>query len=129
MSFDTSKYTINPYMKGEDLEEGERTIVTIKTAEEVTFPSGDTVPVLTFLETEQKLSLNKTRIRKCVELLGDDPDEWVGQKISLYPVPTTFNGKNMLSVAVASPPRKRSGVPNQKPEVSFDDDDSDGSPF
>lgn len=128
MSFDTSKYTQNPYIKGDDLEEGERTIVTIKTAEEVSFPSGDTVPVLSFMESEQKLTLNKTRIKKCVELLGDDPDEWVGKKIALYPVDVQYNGKTMSGVAVAAPPKKRSGALNQKPEVSFDDDDT-SDPF
>lgn len=121
MGFDTSKYTQNPYLKGEDLEEGERTVVTIKTAEEVSFPSGDTVPVLTFLEIEQKLTLNKTRVKKCVELLGEDTEEWIGKRISLYPIDVQYNGKTMPGVAIAAPPKKQAGKP--KPEVAFDDDD------
>ena len=43
MAFDTDKYTKSPFIKGDDLEEGERTIVTIKSAQEVAFPSGDKV--------------------------------------------------------------------------------------
>ena len=133
MAFDTEKYTKNPFLKGEDLEEGERTVVTIKTAEEVNFPSGDTVPVLSFLELEQKLTLNKTRIKKLVELLGEDTDEWIGKKISLYQVDVQFQGKTMPGVAVgASPKKAKPEAVKQKPEVVFaggDDDSDDDSPF
>jgi hypothetical protein len=129
VSFDTEKYTRNPFLKGEDLDEGERTVVTIKTAEEVNFPSGDTVPVLSFLELDQKLTLNKTRIKKLVEILGDDTDEWVGKKISLYPIDVQYQGKTMPGVAVAAAPKKPN--PKLKPEVKFDDDgeEDDSNPF
>lgn len=130
MAFDTDKYTKSPFMKGEDIDEGERIVVTIKTAEEVTFPqSGDTTPVLSFLETEQKLTLNKTRVKKCVELLGEDTDEWVGRKISLYQIDVNYNGKTMPGIAVAAAPKGKQG--KTKPEVKFDDDEEDEptSPF
>ena len=106
MAFDTDKYTRNPFIKGEDLEEGEKVVVTIKSAEEVTFPSGDTVPVLEFLELDQKLTLNKTRIKKCVELLGEDTDEWIGQKIALYQVDVNYQGKTMPGVAIGKAPKR-----------------------
>lgn len=129
MAFDTGKYTQSPFIKGDDLEEGERTIVTIKTAEEVDFPSGDKVPVLSFLELDQKLTLNKTRIKKCVELLGEDTDEWIGKKIAIYPIDVQFNGKTMPGVAVAAPPKKAKGVANPKPEVQFDGEEDEENPF
>lgn len=125
MAFDTEKYTKSPFLKGEDLEEGERTLVTIKTAEEVNFPSGDTVPVLSFLELDQKLTLNKTRVKKLVEILGEDTDEWLGKKIALYPVDVQFNGKTQAGIAVAAPPKKKRDEAKLQPEVSFDKDDSD----
>ena len=102
MAFDTDKYTKSPFIKGDDLEEGERTVVTIKSAEEVAFPSGDTVPVLEFLEIDQKLTLNKTRVKKLVEMLGEDTDTWVGRKIAMYRIDVNFNGKTMPGVAVAA---------------------------
>lgn len=129
MAFDTEKYTKSPFLKGEDLEEGERTIVTIKSAEEVAFPSGDTTPVLEFLELEQKLTLNKTRVRKLVEILGEDTDEWIGKKISVYRIDVSYQGKQMPGIAVAAPPKKKSSNPEkQQAEVEFmkegkDDDD------
>lgn len=128
MAFDTEKYTQSPYIKGDDLEEGERTIVTIKTAEEVSFPSGDTVPVISFLELEQKLTLNKTRIKKLVELLGDDTDEWIGKRIAIYSIDVQYNGKTMPGVAIAKAPSGKQAKP--KPDVKFDDEDDEStSPF
>lgn len=132
MAFDTEKYTKSPFLKGDDLEEGERTILTIKTAEEVSFPSGDTAPVLTFLEIDQKLTLNKTRVKKLVEILGDDTDEWLGKKIALYPIDVQYNGKTMPGIAVAAPPRKPKATQgNPKAEVQFmgDDEDEETNPF
>jgi len=130
MPFDTTRYTQNPFLKGEDLEEGERLVVTIKSAEEANFPSGDTVPILEFLEMDQKLTLNKTRIKKLVEILGEDTSDWIGKKIALYPVDVQYNGKTMLGVAVGAPPKKAKG----KPEVQFmkdeeEEDDADSNPF
>ena len=117
MGFNTDRYTESPYIKGDELDEGERLVLTIKSAEEVTFPSGDTVPVIDFLETNQKLTLNKTRVKKLVGMLGEDTDDWSGQQIALYPVPVQYNGKSSMGVAVA-PPKKKSKV---KPAPIQDD--------
>lgn len=130
MAFDTNKYAKSPFLKGDDLEEGERTVATIKSAEEVNFPSGDTVPVLEFLELDQKLTLNKTRVKKLVDLLGDDTDEWIGRKISLYRIDVQFNGKSMPGVAVAAAPKGKQA--KLKPEVQFmaeDDEEEETNPF
>ena len=106
MAFDVKQYARGQWLKGEDLEEGERLVVTIKRAYEYEFPSGDKSPVLEFLEIDEKLTLNKTRVRKLVELLGTDTDAWEGQIIALYPIDVQFNGKTMPSVAIAAPPKK-----------------------
>lgn len=130
MPFDPTEYTKGVWLKGEDLEEGERMVVTIKSAEEQTFQDGKKQPVLEFLELEQKLSLNKTRVKKCVELLGEDTEEWIGKRISLYQTPTQFNGKEFLSVAIAAPPKKKAGAEKVKPEVKFmEEEEEDDDPF
>lgn len=127
MPFDPEEYTKGAWLKGDDLDEG-RTVVTIKSAEEQTFQDGKKQPVLEFLEVEQKLSLNKTRVKKLVELLGKDTDEWIGQRIALYPTPTQYNGKEFISVAITAPPKGKQAKP--KPDVKFDDEDDEGtSPF
>jgi len=131
MSINTEKYTQNPFLKGEDLEDGERMVLTIKAAYETTFPSGDTVPVLEFLETSQKLTLNKTRVRKAVELFGPDSDAWINQRVALYPVPVQFNGKSQMGVAIAGVAKKGKAaqVASPKNDVQFMDDDDDTNPF
>lgn len=107
MSFDTSTYTKSPYIKGDDLPEGEKVVVTIKSAEEVTFPqSGDTVPVLEFLELDQKLTLNRTRVAKLVELFGEETDEWIGQRIALFSIPVSYKGQSSMSVAIGKAPAR-----------------------
>lgn len=138
MGFNTSQYTESPYLRGEDLEEGERLVVTIKEAFETTFPqSGDTVPILKLLELEKSLTLNRTRVKKLVELLGPDTEDWIGKKISLYPVDVNFQGKVTQGVAVGAAPKGKQG--KLQPEVEFErtkpksrtdaDDDDDQNPF
>lgn len=129
MTFNPNKYTESPFLKGDDIEDGERMVVTIKTAEEVTFEqSGDTAPVLSFFEVDKKLTLNKTRVKKCVELMGDDPEEWIDQKIALYSIDVNFNGKMSRGIAIAKAPKGKQEKP--KPEVKFEDDDEDdNNPF
>lgn len=131
MAINTEKYTQNPFIKGEDLEEGERMVLTIKAAYETTFPSGDTVPVLEFLETDQRLTLNKTRVRKAVELFGPDSDTWINRQVALYPVPVQYNGKSQMGVAIAGV-AKKSKVSTQaaslKNDVQFMDE-GDENPF
>lgn len=134
MAINTEKYTRNPFIKGEDLEDEDRLVVTVKAAYETTFPSGDTVPVLEFLETDQKLTLNKTRIRKLVEMFGPDSDDWIDRRVALYAVPVQFNGKSQMGVAIAAPPKRSRTVEGQasvKNDVKFMDDDGegDGNPF
>lgn len=106
MGFNVDKYTRNPFLKGEDLEEGERLVVTIKNAEEVTFPSGDVVPVLEFLEIDQKLTLNKTRVKKLAEMFGTDTDAWLNQKVALYPIDVSYQGKTTLGIGITGVARK-----------------------
>ena len=132
--FDAGKYAQGEWLKGEDLEDGERTIVTISKAYEHRFEqSGDIRPVIEFQELDQKLSLNKTRVKKLLELFGPDTTLWVGKKIAIYPVDVTFNGKSMASVAITRAPQKGAGKKTAEAtaDVEFMDDDGndDSQPF
>jgi hypothetical protein len=79
------------------------------------------------MELDKRLALNKTRVRKLREMLGDDTDEWLGKAISLYPIDVTMNGKQVGSVAVGPVPKKKSKLTSQvadaeDPDVLFGDD-------
>ena len=117
MAFDTNRYTKSPFIHGEDLEDGERVVVTIKDAREAEFPDGKVVPVLDFLELDQSLTLNKTRVKRLVELLGEDTDSWIGARISIYQVPVTYQGKTMPGVAIGKAPAR---AVKSKPTVDDD---------
>jgi len=141
--FDTKKYTQSRFVKGADLVEGERVVLTIKSAEEQTFEqSGDTVPCLSFLEIDQGLTLNRTRIAKLVEMFGEETEEWVGQRIAIYPVPVTFQGKSTMGVAVGKAPSRAKARVSVDNDVEFEqpakrkaapvavvEDDDNESPF
>ena len=121
MAFDTGKYARSPFLKGDDLEEGEKVVVTIKDAREIEFPDGKTVPALDFLELDQALTLNKTRILKLIDLFGEDTEDWLNQRIALYAVPVQYNGKSVMSVAVGkAPARAVKGKPTLDDDVVYE---------
>lgn len=60
--------------------------------------------VLAFEETgEYVLWPNRTGISTLIDHLGDDTDEWVGQKVPVVKVTETFKGKSFDKVAIAKP--------------------------
>jgi hypothetical protein len=122
MAINVKKHLQNDWLKGSDIGEGNRLTVTIEKAYDHTFPSGDESSVLEFLELDQKLSLNKGRLTKMVDLFGDDSDEWLGRQVILYAVDVTYQGKTTLGVAIAAAmPRKKAPQP-----VFEDGDDTNG---
>lgn len=116
MAIDLKKHLRNDWLKGSDLDEGERLTVTIEKAYEHAFPSGDESVVLEFLELDQKLALNKTRLNKLVELLGDDAEEWIGKQIAIYPIDVAFGGKTTVGVAIGTVVRKKATRPVEEDE-------------
>jgi hypothetical protein len=50
-------------------------------------PSEDKMPVWRFVETDKKFPANLTNGTCARAMFGDDSDEWIGHKITLYPVP------------------------------------------
>jgi hypothetical protein len=107
MGIDLKKYKKNEWMKGSDLEEGERLTLTIDKVYEHTFPSGQEKIVFEFLEHDQKMPLNKTRQDKMEDLFGDDTDDWAGQKIDVYQTDVQFGGKTEIGIAIGKPLRKK----------------------
>ena len=122
MAIDFSKYDKSSWLKGSDLEQGEFLPVTVEAVSEHTFPSGDESIVVKFLELDKRLVLNKTRRDKLIEMLGSDDEEWLGHRITLYPVDVSFQGKTTVGVAIGAVPRKKAA----KPVVEDDDDDTNG---
>ena len=103
-----------------DLEDG-GLIVTIKGGEVKQYDDGPKI-VLSFRETDKVLTVNKTNAEALVKLSGsDDSDDWLGLKIKLYSVDTTYNGKATRGIRVNSRPVKASNAHRQGFDETADD--------
>ena len=61
----------------------------------------DRKPVLTFKGTEKKLVLNKTNWSVIAKVLGtDETDDWIGQRITLYPTEVESFGETVMAIRV-----------------------------
>jgi hypothetical protein len=68
--------------------------------------------IVRFEETEQALIANMTNSRIIAGLYGDDTDDWIGQRITLYPTETQFNGRMVPAIRVRSkPPQAKRPAP------------------
>lgn len=67
--------------------------------------NGDQKPMLHFRETKKILPLNKTNLMTLASNLGDETDEWDGQRVTLYVTQEPFNGQVYDVVRVKPKPR------------------------
>lgn len=129
MGINLGKYTKSKWLRGNDLEndyDGEAIVVTIKNVSEETFEqTGETKPVVQFIELEQALICNKTQVGKLIDLFGDDAAGMVGKQITLQAAPSSYPGKSTILIGKA---RKRAAAPI-KADVDFMDDDSEEQVF
>lgn len=93
--------------------------------------------IVFFAETTKGLVLNKVNTRTIGQLLGDDTDDWLGHKITLFPTQVDFQGQTVDAIRVRNrlpkPPKpaapaKASGVgkparPMTQAEADAPDDD------
>lgn len=99
-------FTTSPYVKKEQLKEGEELHLTIQSyaKEEVGNEEDgkESKWVLSFEEIEEKLILNKSRGEAIAAATGSfEMDDWIGKKIALYNDPTVkFGGKKVGGLAV-----------------------------
>lgn len=95
------------YLTSFDLKGVDR-VVTIREvkAEKVKSASGEaTKPLVFFNEFEKGMVFNKTNGQSVANLYGPSVPEWVGQRITLYPTETTYNGQQKPCIRI------RAGVP------------------
>ncbi len=112
----------NAFLRAADLE-GKTLTFTIKNVDTGELPDGKQQLIVEFRETESKLGLNKTNKNVLVDLYGDETDEWIGKKVSLYPTRVDFQGKRVDAIRIED--RK----PEQKSGPGAAADDNDPIPF
>lgn len=88
------------YLRVEDLKRRRRTFtISDVTVEKI---GDDTKPVVAFEESDKTFVLNKTNAMRIAGLLDtDDTDDWIGQRITLMPDETTYQGKAVPCIRVA----------------------------
>jgi hypothetical protein len=105
MAIDTAKYLKSRWLKAADLPPGRATSVTVKLADEHTFEqTRETKPYLDFNELTQSMSLNVTQLTAMIALFGDNSDLWIGQRINLKPVISSYQAKLTIEISEASAP-------------------------
>jgi hypothetical protein len=98
--FDPNKYAASKWLKGSDLQAGQQLRVTIKGGREHQFES-ETKPVISFMEIDSEMVLNKTQMKTLMDLFGDDPNLWLGQSVLLMPIPSGYPGKPSILITTA----------------------------
>ena len=90
--------------------------------------------VVYFNEVNKGLVLNKTNATSLAACLGDDTDEWEGQRVVLYPTEVNFSGRMVEAIRVKEkatknankPTALKPGKPQQaKPTTQVEVDETD----
>lgn len=55
---------------------------------------------IVFNEFDRPMVINRTNIKRLIDLHGPDTDAWVGKKVTLYPSETDFAGKTVPCIRV-----------------------------
>ena len=92
------------YLSAGDLDD-DGNVVTIEQVEEVTIKNRDTQRdekkwLVTFREFDKGLILNVTNGKSISKIHGGESDDWIGEKIILYPTTTSFGGETRECIRV-----------------------------
>ena len=91
------------FVKADDLD-GRDVTKTIKsvTMDELTMSGGKkkTSPVIRFSDAEKKLVINKTNAKIIAGMYGNETDNWVGKKITMFPTETTFGAETVPCIRI-----------------------------
>ncbi len=103
-------------LKADDIQED--TTYTIREVQMEKLGSGDdadTKPVVYFEEVEKGFVLNKTNASTIEKLHGDDTDDWIGKKITLFATEVDFQGRQTMAIRVRmrKPAPRPAGRPAQ----------------
>ena len=116
----------NDHLKAEDLPKGKQVKVTIENFEVVEFDDRPKV-VLSFVNKEKTLVLNKTNATAIAGVHGDNVENWKGKDILIYPTKTDFGGKLVDCIRVNVPMETVEEAPQPEPQT-FNDEFPD-TPF
>ena len=80
---------------------GKDVVVTIKNvAFTVVGEAKERKGALVFNEFERPMVINRTNIKRLIELHGSETDAWIGKQITLYPSEASFQGNTVPCIRV-----------------------------
>jgi hypothetical protein len=101
-------------------------VYTISHLDEQMTMFGKEVDLLNFQEVGRQLQLNQTTSEWLLDNLGDDPDEYAGQRVELYLGEYTYEGKTSQGIRLRRPGEKSAPKPTpKKPDPAGSDVDLD----
>jgi len=117
-------YGSSEFLSADDLQ-GRAVPVTIAGDEVQQFRDGSEKLVLSFVGKEAKLPLNKTNFLQIAALTNkQNSDDWVGERITLYPTTTEFNGKSVGCIRIrACKAESKPAAAAADPAAAEDEDD------
>jgi hypothetical protein len=97
-NLDASQFVKSKYLKGSELDKRKPVRVTIQGVDQREFPEQGQKLVLSFLEIDQEMILNKTQIGTMIDLFGTSTGVWRGQRINLMQVTSSYQGKPTILI-------------------------------
>jgi hypothetical protein len=101
------------YLTSEDIPE-QGIVVTIDRLEPARMPDGAMKQVMFFAEREKGMILNVTKWNVMERLYGEESDDWIGERITLYPGETPFEGELRPCINIKN--KKPAAEPKKAPE-------------
>lgn len=118
------------YLKGDQI--GDRkVVVAIQRIEmEEVGRKKEQLPVLYFTGKDLGMVCNRTNWRTLTTMLGEETDDWIGQRITLYTAPVEFEGETTMALRIMpkkpTPPGAKAVAPvNAAPAQEPSDNDTD----
>lgn len=112
------------FLRKEDIEDDTPATIKKLSLEDMPGDSGDQRWVLFFKEQNKGMVLNTTTIRMLEKAFGDESDDWVGKRVTIYVDPNvSFKGQVVggLRLRPTSPKKTPLVTPAPVVEQEFDD--------
>jgi hypothetical protein len=104
-NFLASEFVKGKYLKAVDTDRRKPIRLTVEGVDQEDFPEQGKKLVLSFLEIDQKMVLNKTQVGTMIDLFGVNTGLWRGQRLHLIQVTSSYQGKPTILITAGETPQ------------------------
>ena len=116
----TSEMFPSKFLKGDD-RRGTPTVKIASIAREVVGQDKEEKTIVYFEGFQKGMVLNRTNSDVIETLYGDETDDWVGEEVTLFSMPVSFQGKTTNACRVRAPKRAKAEPPKPLTEELDDE--------